>query len=170
MKSNNILSEEEIPEHPLFHRTERQNIQSILNTGIKTNQRHPEPDEEFFRTVVQELNLSCPVYRKNSTFFFPTRDRVTSVDPIIIVDATELSNDIFVASMDKYNQIISHTPQNYNRFTKEDTVAIQKVKQYVNSIEKVSPVNVQNVAMKKTYPEVLVSGKVPVSNINGVLR
>ena len=170
MTSNNMLSEEEIPKHPLFHRTERQNIQSIINTGIKTNQHGKEPDEEFFRTVVRELSLSCPVNRNTSTFFYPSRDRLGSVDPIIVVDATELSNDIFVASMDKYNEIISHTPRNYNRFTKEDTVAIQKVKQYVNSIEEVSPVDIETVAMKKSYPEVLVAGKVPASNIKGVLR
>jgi len=170
MTSNNILSEEEIPKHPLFHRTERQNIQSILNTGIRKNQHAKEPDEEFFRTVVQELNLSCPVNRNTSTFFYPNRDRLVSVDPIIVVDATELSNDIFVASMDKYDEIISHTPRNYNKFTKEDTVPIEKVKQYVDSIEKVSPVDIQTVAMKKSYPEVLVSGRIPASNIKGVLR
>lgn len=171
MTSNNILSEDEIPEYPLFHCTESQSVQSILDNGVKANQRGTEPHEEFFRTAVQELNLSCPVYRrKTSTFFYPSRDRVRSVNPTIVVDATNISNDIFVASMEKYNEVISHTPRNYNIVTKEDTVAIQKVKQYVNSIEKVSPTNIKTVAMEKTHPEVLVAGEVPASNIKGLLR
>lgn len=176
--SNEIENPEDLPDTCVFHRTDKEPGRTIVESGFdpSSGNKFDKPDEQMLKNIAESENLPSP-NRMASTFFYPTYEQIVPYGGhlgtcVIVVDISEVSADMWVADMEKYDSVISQTPLDDKKAKTGpyNNDQIRVVREYLQTM---TPVNghsdIRSTVQQMKNPEIIVEGRVPKSAIVGVL-
>ncbi len=158
-----------------FHRTPRENIDSIQANGIKHTE-DPASNTRTIDTVLSELNYDSPFPFDRTTVTYchvdaeyvadtlPSRSdsKLSSTDVTIVVDVTQLTAPMFLADMALASDLIDYRYGGADVMLQADTPE-QAIEQYRNSITPVdTPADIaSHVETGISHAELIIDGDIP---------
>lgn len=165
-----ITDIDDIEPQYMFHRTTKSNMRAILSSGFNPNsaKRSNKTDEQFLKAVADEQNAYFPVDRRDSSFFYPHYSQVRRTfgghlgTGLIVVDSRKVPQNTYVADMELYDSVISHSPQGSSKIERRQFTNKQRnvARSYLKSIKQIQKVT-ESTGKNLENPEVMVDGNGP---------
>jgi hypothetical protein len=109
---NKLDSDTPILDTFIYHRTSEEKAKSILRDGFDVSIEGPSQgsEEEFLKAFYKKRGSTEPIDRAKSAFFYPNIEKFESLSSnecLIVVDASEISNLMYMSDMAAFDDIIS---------------------------------------------------------------